>query len=128
MAPWLAPGDVLLVQREVCPSSVKRGEVVVFCNDHLNQQMVHRVIRMESQPQGFPFRTKGDRNVEEDALDFSQWKFNGVVTARFRNGKWKKLRNKKLLLWLSKKNLYPGQRLPKWLGKWRHPNLSDWLV
>jgi hypothetical protein len=107
MAPWLKPGDLLLAESR---DLLYPGDVVVLRNRSTDDTVVHRVIDVS------PLRTKGDRNGSYDPLT-PDWTVNGVVTRRCRAGVWKPLRFGRALRVLSILGLYPGQRLPKWVGR-----------
>jgi hypothetical protein len=106
MAPWLKPGDLLLADP---PGRVGPGDVVVLRNRATDESVVHRVIRLS------PLQTKGDRNASYDPLT-PDWRIEGVVTRRCRDGVWKPLRYRSVLRLVSLFGLYPGQKLPAWVG------------
>jgi signal peptidase I len=114
MAPWLRPGDILLVEPVVDPERLGLGDVVVLRNRESGVSIVHRIVRRSEG--AFPFETKGDRNRERDPKD-AVWEFQGVVARRFRNGDWTKLSGRRLFWTLSVLGLYPGQRLPIWMSR-----------
>jgi signal peptidase I len=113
MAPWLRPGDLLLVDATADPAGLNLGEVVVFRDRESGHAVVHRIVARSEGT--LPFRTKGDRNHEKDP-PVPSWEFRGVVRRRFRNGEWKELRWRRFLWLLSVSGLYPGQRIPSWMS------------
>ena len=112
MAPWLQPGDVLLVDIDVSPKELVPGDVVVVRPHEGENSIVHRVVSSSETL----IRTKGDRNGMVDP-DWPLTKFVGKVVQRHRNGKWTDVGRGKLLLWLSVRGLLPGQRIPGWMSR-----------
>ena len=116
LAPWLMPGDVLLLDRGVSVRDLRLGDVVVLKREGAEERIVHRIVREAPARLFFPFRTKGDRVGVEDPLD-DELRFDGRVVARHRKGIWKSLKFRRLLWIMGKYDLYPGQRLPYWCSR-----------
>jgi len=103
MAPWLMPRDVLLVDRSVCVSELRLGDIVVWKNPATGDRTAHRIVKR-------PLVTKGDRNPEVDPEGDGQM-YEGRVIRRHRNGVWTPMRWRWLGWFLCRFNLYPEQRL-----------------
>lgn len=124
MAPWLMPGDVLLVDRAYSVRDLQLGDVVVLKHVEGEERIVHRIVREAPLRLLFPFRTKGDRTFLEDPMN-ETFRYEGKVISRHRQGCWKPLRYRRLLWILGKYDLYPGQRLPVWCSR---SHLKKWLM
>lgn len=111
MAPWLKPGDILMVDRRIGVSEIREGEIIVMEDASRDMRYVHRVISVAP-----ALLTKGDRNREVDSYE-GDWKFAGKVVGRVRGGHFRVVRRSSLLRILSVWGLYPGQRLPAWLTR-----------
>lgn len=121
MAPSVKPGEILLVDSAYPMTQIRVGDVVLVSNPERDFQMVHRVIghkNLSEKQTSFPFSLKGDRNSVEDDLS-SDWKYEGVVTRKYKHGRWTPIRFKRLFWLLSIWRLFPGQRLPSWMSRSR---------
>lgn len=77
MAPTLSPGTRIQVQR--CdPATLRPGQVVAF--ERAGRIVAHRVMRVESGPDGLAFVTKGDRGYSADDAVISADCLIGLVT------------------------------------------------
>ena len=123
MAPLLRPGDVLLVETDRPIDRVLRGEVIVYREKNDAVSTAHRVIGFRN-GRAFPFRTKGDRNALPDDRH-GELMFEGVVARRIRGSDVTPLRWNRIYLTLSVLGLFPGQRIPSWLGR---SNIKKWFA
>jgi hypothetical protein len=112
MAPFLLPGDALLVDEVDSVSDLALGDVVVMKHEGTCERIVHRVVGLN------PLRTKGDRNSIWDPLD-EAWRLGGVVTRRNRKGIWVSVFRGRIAYWLCRWGMYPGQKIPIWLSRSR---------
>ncbi len=125
MSPWLRPGDLLMVDPNIPFAKLHLGDLVVLRHRDADVALIHRIVAPSDGP--FPFRTKGDRNREEDDSKTS-WEFQGKVVRRYRNGGWSTPRWGNVFRWWSRLGLYPGQRLPKMTGLFeRFGALRHWI-
>jgi len=66
MVPVIHPGDVVLIA-PVKTDAIKVGEIIEYRNTTENINIVHRVIKIEGDPQNPSFIFKGDANDAADA-------------------------------------------------------------
>lgn len=68
MAPTLYRGDLLIIQGLSQANEIGLGDIIVFhCPRPPPDRIVHRVVYMKVNEDGWWFRTKGDANPSQDA-------------------------------------------------------------
>jgi signal peptidase I len=84
MYPLLQPKDILEIEQT---RHIEKGDVVLYAGDEKGRWIAHRVVNIQNSK----IYTKGDHNREIDAATLSHEEIIGVVTARWRNGKYMKV-------------------------------------
>ena len=116
MAPWLMPGDIVVLSPKVLQENIRLGDVIVIENES-GQRICHRVVKMESTPTSpFPFVLKGDRVPYCDDVQ-GHWKFVGKVLERIRDDHRSFISTHRIFVWMSLWGLYPGQTIPKYFSR-----------
>lgn len=85
MRPWLGPGDGLLVL-PVAAGSVKRYQIIAFCNGSSSDLTAHRVMRIKHRDGERIFVTRGDNPLSAVSMVHAS-QVQGLVVGKMENGR-----------------------------------------
>ncbi len=79
MSPVIKKGDAVVYQKVTNASMLHEGDVVVYQNEYNKELIVHRLIEINKNNNGYTYLTKGDYNNGPDNIDLSLKDIKGVV-------------------------------------------------